>query len=162
QFRHAQRVLSRIRAGGLGVAAHRPPGKMDVRTPGGFSQRLSGTRSLRRGRTCARRRRPLSGAARLEHQQCRGAHRFVRAADEGCLGDVEVYHIPAAWVRARAVMSNTPPTNPYRSAGRAEVMFVMERLIDLAASTHGFDRIELRRRNLVRADAMPYTNPLGL
>jgi aerobic carbon-monoxide dehydrogenase large subunit len=73
-----------------------------------------------------------------------------------------VYHIPAAWVRARAVMSNTPPTNPYRSAGRAEVMFVMERLIDLAASTHGFDRIELRRRNLIRADAMPYTNPLGL
>src|SRR5262249_56337777 len=70
--------------------------------------------------------------------------------------------IPAAWVRARAVMSNTPPTNPYRSAGRAEVMFVMERLIDLAASTHGFDRIELRQRNLIRADAMPYTNPLGL
>jgi aerobic carbon-monoxide dehydrogenase large subunit len=73
-----------------------------------------------------------------------------------------VYHIPAAWVRARAVMSNTPPTNPYRSAGRAEVMFVMERLIDLAASTHSFDRIELRRRNLIRADAMPHTNPLGL
>src|SRR5215468_8470292 len=73
-----------------------------------------------------------------------------------------VYHIPAARVRARAVMSNTPPTNPYRSAGRAEVMFVMERLIDLAASTHGFDRIELRRRNLIRADEMPYVNPLGL
>jgi carbon-monoxide dehydrogenase large subunit len=73
-----------------------------------------------------------------------------------------IYHIPAAWVRARAVMSNTPPTNPYRSAGRAEVMFVMERLIDLAALTHGFDRLELRRRNLIRADAMPYTNPLGL
>src|SRR5215475_3478585 len=73
-----------------------------------------------------------------------------------------VYHIPAAWVRARAVMSNTPPTNPYRSAGRAEVMFVMERLMDLAASTHGFDRIELRRLNLIRADAMPYINPLGL
>jgi carbon-monoxide dehydrogenase large subunit len=73
-----------------------------------------------------------------------------------------VYHIPAASVRARAVMSNTPPTNPYRSAGRAEVMFVMERLIDLAAATHGFDRIALRRRNLIRADAMPYANPLGL
>jgi aerobic carbon-monoxide dehydrogenase large subunit len=73
-----------------------------------------------------------------------------------------IYRIPAAWVRARAVMSNTPPTNPYRSAGRAEVMFVMERLIDLAATTHGFDRLELRRRNLIRADAMPYTNPLGL
>ena len=73
-----------------------------------------------------------------------------------------IYHIPAAWVRARAVMSNTPPTNPYRSAGRAGVMFVIERLIDLAPLTHGFDRLELRRRNLIRADAMPYTNPLGL
>jgi carbon-monoxide dehydrogenase large subunit len=73
-----------------------------------------------------------------------------------------VYRIPAASVRARAVMSNTPPTNPYRSAGRAEVMFVMERLIDLAAATHGFDRLELRRRNLIGADEMPYVNPLGL
>jgi len=73
-----------------------------------------------------------------------------------------VYHIPAASVRARAVMSNTPPTNPYRSAGRAEVMFVMERLIDLAAATHGFDRVALRQRNLIRGDAMPYANPLGL
>jgi carbon-monoxide dehydrogenase large subunit len=73
-----------------------------------------------------------------------------------------VYRIPAASVRARAVTSNTPPTNPYRSAGRAEVMFVMERLIDLAAATHGFDRLELRRRNLIGVDEMPYVNPLGL
>jgi carbon-monoxide dehydrogenase large subunit len=41
-------------------------------------------------------------------------------------------------------------------------MFVIERLIDLAARRHGFDRVELRRRNLVSADAMPYRNPLGL
>ena len=73
-----------------------------------------------------------------------------------------VYRIPAACLRARAVMSNTPPTNPYRSAGRPEAMFVIERLIDLAAAAHGFDRIELRRRNLIGADATPYTNPLGL
>jgi carbon-monoxide dehydrogenase large subunit len=73
-----------------------------------------------------------------------------------------VYRIPAAHIRARAVVSNTPPTNPYRSAGRPEAMFVIERLIELAALTHGFDRIALRRRNLIRADAMPYANPLGL
>jgi aerobic carbon-monoxide dehydrogenase large subunit len=73
-----------------------------------------------------------------------------------------VYRIPAAEIRARAVMSNTPPTNPYRSAGRPEAMFVIERLIDLAATTHGFDRVELRRRNLIAADALPYTNPVGL
>jgi carbon-monoxide dehydrogenase large subunit len=73
-----------------------------------------------------------------------------------------VYRIPAAHVRARAVMSNTPPTNPYRSAGRPEAMFVIERLIERAAATHGFDRIALRQRNLIRPDTMPYANPLGL
>ena len=73
-----------------------------------------------------------------------------------------VYHIAAASLRGRAVLSNTSPTYPYRSAGRPEVMFVIERLIDLAARHHGFDRVELRRRNLVPAGAMPYRNPVGL
>jgi carbon-monoxide dehydrogenase large subunit len=73
-----------------------------------------------------------------------------------------VYRIPAAHVRARAVLSNTPPTTPYRSAGRPEVIFVLERLIDLAARHHGFDRVELRRRNLIPESAMPFANPLGL
>ena len=73
-----------------------------------------------------------------------------------------VYDVPAGFVRARAVMSNTPPTHPYRSTGRPEVMLLMERLIDLAARDFGFDRVELRRRNLVAPQAMPYANPLGL
>ena len=73
-----------------------------------------------------------------------------------------VYHVTAAALRGRGVLSNTAPTYPYRSAGRPEVMYVLERLIDLAALRHGFDRVELRRRNLVPAAAMPYRNPLGL
>ncbi|HTP94383.1 MAG TPA: xanthine dehydrogenase family protein molybdopterin-binding subunit [Burkholderiales bacterium] len=73
-----------------------------------------------------------------------------------------VYRIPAAHVRARAVFSNTPPTAPYRSAGRPEAIFVIERLIDLAAREHGFDRVELRRRNLIAETALPFANPLGL
>ena len=73
-----------------------------------------------------------------------------------------VYRIPAAVMDARAVLTNTAPTTPYRSAGRPEVMFVIERLIDLAARRHGFDRVALRRRNLIPADAMPHRNPLGL
>jgi carbon-monoxide dehydrogenase large subunit len=73
-----------------------------------------------------------------------------------------LYRIPAARFRARAVMSNTPPTIPYRSAGRPEAMFVIERLIDIAAARHGFDRIELRRRNLIRPDELPYRNPTGV
>ena len=44
-----------------------------------------------------------------------------------------IYHVPAVHFRARAAITNTLPTRPYRSSGRPEVMFVMERLIDLAA-----------------------------
>jgi aerobic carbon-monoxide dehydrogenase large subunit len=73
-----------------------------------------------------------------------------------------VYAIPAAFINGRAVLTHTAPTTPYRAAGRPEVMFVIERLIDLAARRHGFDRVALRRRNLVEATAMPYRNPLGL
>jgi len=73
-----------------------------------------------------------------------------------------VYRVPAAAVRGRAVLSNTSPLGAYRSAGRPQVMYVMERLIDLAARRHGFDRVELRRRNLVPPAAMPYTNPFGI
>jgi aerobic carbon-monoxide dehydrogenase large subunit len=73
-----------------------------------------------------------------------------------------VYRVPAAAVRGRAVLSNTSPLAAYRSAGRPQVMFVMERLIDLAARRHGFDRVALRRLNLVPTAAMPYANPFGI
>jgi carbon-monoxide dehydrogenase large subunit len=73
-----------------------------------------------------------------------------------------LYHFPTGYVRGRAVLTNTSPTYPYRSAGRPEVMYVLERLIDMAARRHGFDRVELRRRNLVSPAAMPYRNPMGL
>ena len=73
-----------------------------------------------------------------------------------------IYHVPAVHFRARAALTNTAPTRPYRSSGRPEVIFVMERLIDLAARQTGIDRIELRRRNLVPQSAMPYTNPFGM
>jgi carbon-monoxide dehydrogenase large subunit len=73
-----------------------------------------------------------------------------------------IYRMPAAHFRARCVLSNTAPTRPYRSAGRPEVIFVMERLIDLAASELGFDRVELRRRNLVKESELPYQNPFGM
>ena len=72
-----------------------------------------------------------------------------------------LYDVPAA-ARARAVLSHTASTAPYRSAGRPEVMFLIERLIDLAARETGLERIELRRRNLVPAAAMPYTNAFGI
>jgi len=70
-----------------------------------------------------------------------------------------LYRLPAT-ARAVGVLTNKPCTAPYRSAGRPEVMFVIERLIDIAARAHGFDRIALRRRNLVTA--APHTNTFGV
>jgi aerobic carbon-monoxide dehydrogenase large subunit len=72
------------------------------------------------------------------------------------------YRIPTAHIRARAVLSNTMCTTPYRSAGRPEVIYVIERLIDKAAAEHGFDRVALRRRNLIPPSAFPYKNPQGI
>ena len=73
-----------------------------------------------------------------------------------------VYDIPALHVEARAVLSNTPITIPYRSAGRPEAMYVVERLIDVAARRLGFDRVELRRRNLLRSHQLPFKTPAGI
>ncbi len=69
------------------------------------------------------------------------------------------YDIPAAAVRARAVFSHSAPTQAYRSSGRPEVCFVIERLVDKAARELGFDPVALRRANLVRS--FPYRNTLG-
>ena len=73
-----------------------------------------------------------------------------------------VYDIPVAHLRSRGTLSNTSPTAPYRSAGRPEAMFIIERLIDTAAREFGFDPVELRRRNLIGEAAMPYRTALGL
>ena len=60
------------------------------------------------------------------------------------------YDIPAATLRSRAVFTNTMSTNAYRSSGRPEVTFAIERLMDKAADQLGIDRIRLRRKNLVK------------
>ncbi|MGB9044487.1 MAG: xanthine dehydrogenase family protein molybdopterin-binding subunit, partial [Pseudolabrys sp.] len=72
------------------------------------------------------------------------------------------YNIPAASLRAVSVFTNTVPTQAYRSSGRPEVTFAIERLIDIAAKKSGIDRVTLRRRNLVRPQAMPYRNAVGM
>ena len=72
------------------------------------------------------------------------------------------YAIPATTLRAMAVFTNTMPTNAYRSSGRPEVTFAIERLVDTAAAQLGVDRIALRRKNLVPPKAMPYRNSVGM
>jgi carbon-monoxide dehydrogenase large subunit len=100
-------------------------------------------------------------ALRCDHVSNVGAHAvsFIPLT-KGMAVSTSVYRVPAAAVRGRAVMSTTSPTTPYRAAGRPEMMFIVERLIDMAARRHGFDRLEVRRRNLV--SSFPYKNPQGL
>ncbi|MGB8434731.1 MAG: xanthine dehydrogenase family protein molybdopterin-binding subunit, partial [Burkholderiales bacterium] len=71
------------------------------------------------------------------------------------------YRIPAIHVATRAVFTNTSPTAPYRGAGRPEAVYLAERLLDQAAVDLGIDPIEIRRRNLIPPDAMPYANGTG-
>ena len=71
------------------------------------------------------------------------------------------YDIPAATLRSRAVFTNTMPTNAYRSSGRPEVTYAIERVVDEAARRLDIDRVALRRMNLVDQEAMPYPNAVG-
>jgi carbon-monoxide dehydrogenase large subunit len=73
-----------------------------------------------------------------------------------------VYDIPAAHVEVYAVMANTNGTAPYRGAGRPEATYVIERLIDDAARQLHDDPIDLRRRNMIATEKLPYRTALGL
>ena len=73
-----------------------------------------------------------------------------------------VYDLAAVELNVRAVLTNSTPTCPFRGAGRPEAMFVMERLLDLAAERLHIDRIEIRRRNLIAKSQLPYRSPMGL
>ncbi len=72
-----------------------------------------------------------------------------------------VYGTPAVRVNVTGALTNTVPVDAYRGAGRPEACYVLERLADRAARASGLDRAEIRRRNLVPADAMPYSTPVG-
>jgi carbon-monoxide dehydrogenase large subunit len=63
-------------------------------------------------------------------------------------------------VDSRSVVTNKAPVTPVRGAGRPEVTFVMDRLVGLIGSELGMDPIEVRRRNLIRPEQMPY--PMGI
>ena len=74
---------------------------------------------------------------------------------------INIYDIRALHGRHRLVFSNTTPTTAYRGAGRPNVTYLVERLVDEAARETGIDRIELRRRNLIPGVAFPYKTPTG-
>lgn len=72
-----------------------------------------------------------------------------------------VYDVPAFHGINVGIFTNTSPTGPYRGAGRPEATFVCERLMDQAAAELGLDAAELRRRNLIRPEQLPYATQTG-
>jgi carbon-monoxide dehydrogenase large subunit len=74
---------------------------------------------------------------------------------------VSVYRTPLIEVAMRCYFTNTTPIGAYRGAGRPEGNYIMERLIEAAAAETGIDRIELRRRNHIAPDQLPYETPVG-
>ena len=66
------------------------------------------------------------------------------------------YRVEHLTVSGRIVVTNKVPNAPYRGAGRPEAAFAMERMIDLVARELGLEPAEVRRRNMIRPDEMPY------
>jgi len=73
-----------------------------------------------------------------------------------------VYTTPTIYAEVKAVFTNTVPVDAYRGAGRPEASYLLERLVDVAAAEMGMDRVEIRRRNFIPADAFPYQTPVAL
>jgi aerobic carbon-monoxide dehydrogenase large subunit len=72
-----------------------------------------------------------------------------------------VYVVPAMLVASKATFTHTTPLGPYRGAGRPEASYVIERLMDEAARKLNMDPVELRRRNYIAPNAMPYNTTAG-
>ena len=84
---------------------------------------------------------------------------FTTTNTKNCLSSV--YRIPAIHFGVKVVLTNATPLGPYRGSGRPEAIYIIERLIDVAARAMNIDRVELRRRNFISASAMPYRTPSG-
>ncbi|MBV9587053.1 MAG: xanthine dehydrogenase family protein molybdopterin-binding subunit [Alphaproteobacteria bacterium] len=73
-----------------------------------------------------------------------------------------VYDVPALQLSVRVTFTNTVPVCAYRGAGRPEIAYQMERLLDQGARALGLGRDEIRRRNFIRPEQLPYKNRVGL
>jgi aerobic carbon-monoxide dehydrogenase large subunit len=72
-----------------------------------------------------------------------------------------VYRVPALHARIRVAFTNSSTVSPYRGAGQPEAVYLIERLLDLAALRTGIDRVELRRRNILVREDFPHLNAAG-
>ena len=101
---------------------------------------------------------------RIKTYAAMGAYLAIRGPrpPAGNLGTLAgVYRTPAVHVEINGVFTNCNCTNPYRGSGAPEAAYIGERLVDIAARTLDMDPVEIRRKNYVTPDQMPWTNALG-
>lgn len=72
------------------------------------------------------------------------------------------YRTPAIYAEVKGMFTNTVPVDAYRGAGRPEASYLLERLVDRAATVAGLDPVEIRRRNFIKPDQFPYQTPVAL
>jgi carbon-monoxide dehydrogenase large subunit len=86
---------------------------------------------------------------------------FINTGAAPTSSAVNAYRTPAVYGSHQLVFTNTTPTTAYRGAGRPNVSYLAERLVDEAARISGIDRAALRRKNLIPKAAFPYKTPTG-
>ncbi len=111
----------------------------------------------------------LDGDGRILAMRARSMHAFGAYVVSAAVAPLTfalrfipgVYDVPVFFGVNFGIFTNTSPTGPYRGAGRPEATYVCESLIEKAASELGMDPVELRRRNLIRPDQLPYATQTG-
>ena len=165
RLRHPLAGLSRVLRADARRAQGRHAGEMGRLALRDHRQRLPRPRRAAARRAGARPRRafprpahPLGGATSA--RSCRSPGRSSTRCNPATHA-INVYRIPALYGRHRLALTNTTPTTAYRGAGRPNVSYLVERLVEEAAREIDIDRIELRRRNLIPKEAFPYKTPVG-
>ncbi|MGZ3295635.1 MAG: xanthine dehydrogenase family protein molybdopterin-binding subunit, partial [Xanthobacteraceae bacterium] len=92
---------------------------------------------------------------------CSNAGPLINTIASPTSSAISLYNVPAVHGRHRLVFTNTTPTTAYRGAGRPNVAYLWERLVEEGARAIGIDSVELRRRNLLRKDMFPLKTPTG-
>jgi carbon-monoxide dehydrogenase large subunit len=172
------RVVSPSVGGGFGHKGHHHPGEAMAAWAAARLDRPVRWTATRRGNY-------LAGAHGRDHRTTAalavdddGTIRGLRAETDAAVGGYALgsspyiqagygdllsgqYAIPAIRCTARAVCTTTAPVHSYRGAGRPEAIYLVERLVDAAARELGVTPVEIRRRNLIPADAFPHETATG-
>jgi carbon-monoxide dehydrogenase large subunit len=92
---------------------------------------------------------------------CSNAGPLINTVAAPTSSAMSLYNVPALYGRHRLVFTNTTPTTAYRGAGRPNVAYLWERLVEEAALVIGIDSVQLRKRNFLRKDMFPLKTPTG-